>query len=202
MEFFDKLTKKATETYKEAAEKTGKIAKETKLKIKINDNKTKINAIYEQIGKKVYQKHAQEEEEFSIKDELQEECTKIDVLANEIEIYNREILALSNQKECIKCKEKLQKDAKFCTKCGAEQPNEETTQERKEELEVLEAEVVDSSNEVSNAEKEEIQENFKEEAKREVECNQKDDEENKDDGTEKNENETNAENKENKENKE
>ena len=32
MEFFDKLTKKASETYKGAAEKTSKLAKEAKLK--------------------------------------------------------------------------------------------------------------------------------------------------------------------------
>ena len=51
MEFFDKITKKATETYKGAAEKTGKIAKEAKLKLKINDNKSKINDLYQEIGK-------------------------------------------------------------------------------------------------------------------------------------------------------
>ena len=62
MEFFDKLTKKASETYKGAAEKTGKIAKEAKLKLKISDNKSKINDIYEEIGKKVYQKHASNED--------------------------------------------------------------------------------------------------------------------------------------------
>ena len=56
MEFFDKLTKKATETYKGAAEKTSKMAKEAKLKIKINENKAKIKDLYEEIGKKVYQK--------------------------------------------------------------------------------------------------------------------------------------------------
>ena len=57
MEFFDKLTKKATETYKGAAEKTSKIAKETKLKMKISENKSKIDELYKEIGKKVYQKH-------------------------------------------------------------------------------------------------------------------------------------------------
>ena len=36
MEFFDKLSKKASDTYKGAAEKTGKLAKETKLKRKRN----------------------------------------------------------------------------------------------------------------------------------------------------------------------
>ena len=53
MEFLDKITKKASETYKGAAEKTGKIAKEAKLKIKINDNKCKISDLYEEIGKSV-----------------------------------------------------------------------------------------------------------------------------------------------------
>ena len=33
MEFFDKLGKKASEAYKMTADKTGKIAKETKIKI-------------------------------------------------------------------------------------------------------------------------------------------------------------------------
>ena len=39
MEFFDKLTKKASETYKGAAEKTSKLAKEAKLKLKINETR-------------------------------------------------------------------------------------------------------------------------------------------------------------------
>ncbi len=62
MEFFDKLTKKATETYKGAAEKTSKLAKEAKLKMKINENKSKINELYQEIGRKVYQKHTANED--------------------------------------------------------------------------------------------------------------------------------------------
>lgn len=168
MEFFDKLTKKATETYKGAAEKTGKLAKETKLRLKINENKSKINDLYEEIGKKIYIQH-KEHEDICAKNEIEDELAKIDILANEIEMYNREILELSNQKECIECKEKLSKDAKFCPKCGAKQPEETNAEERVEELEVLEAEVVDSSNEVSEEQKEEIQEDFEKEAKRDVE---------------------------------
>lgn len=158
MEFFDKLTKKASETYKGAAEKTGKIAKETKLKLKMNENKSKINDIYEEIGKKVYQKHIADEE-LCIKKDLEEECTKIDILSSEIETYNREILALSDLKECIECKEKLKKDAKFCDKCGAKQPEEQPQ-------EVLEAEVLENPSE--NAE--EIKEEVKEECKKDVEA--------------------------------
>ena len=79
MEFFDKVRKKASETCKGAAEKTTKIAKEAKLKMKINENKSKISDLYEEIGKKVYQKHTQEGD-VCIKKDLEEECAKIDIL--------------------------------------------------------------------------------------------------------------------------
>lgn len=153
MEFFDKLTKKATETYKGAAEKTGKIAKEAKLKMKINDNKSKINDLYQEIGKKVYQKHTANED-LCIKKDLEEECAKIDILSSEIDTYHKEILNLSDIKVCIKCKEPLDKNAKFCSKCGAEQP-----EEKEETAEAMEVEVIEErqSNDENIEEKEELQ---------------------------------------------
>lgn len=48
MGFFSDLSRKTSET-------TGKIARETKLKLKINENKGKITDMYEEIGKKVYE---------------------------------------------------------------------------------------------------------------------------------------------------
>ena len=139
MEFFDKLSKKASDTYKGAAEKTGKLAKETKLKIKINDNKSKIKVLYQEIGKKVYQKHI-DEQEICIKKDLEEECAKIDILANEIDSYHKEILGLSDQKSCINCKEPIDIKAKFCPNCGTEQPENkaiepEVIEEKAEEQE-------------------------------------------------------------------
>ena len=80
MEFFDKLGKKATEAYKMTADKTGKIAKEAKLKLKIGELKSQINEIYKEIGEKVYEKHIREEE-IDIQKYLEEQCTKIDVLS-------------------------------------------------------------------------------------------------------------------------
>ena len=135
MEFFDKLSKKASETYKGAAEKTGKLAREAKLKIKINENKSKINDIYEEIGKKVYQKHSSSEE-ICIKQDLEDECAKIDILSAEIDEYHKEILALSDEKACVNCGEHISLDAKFCAKCGTEQP--EIKQEPAKEVEVVE----------------------------------------------------------------
>ena len=84
MEFFDKLGKKASEAYKVTADKTGKLAKEAKIRMKINEMKGQIKDIYVEIGKKVYEKHVREEN-IDIKKDLEEECTKIDVLSDEIE---------------------------------------------------------------------------------------------------------------------
>ena len=84
------------ENRKEAEEKR-KIAKETKLKMKINENKGKITDIYEEIGKKVYEKHVREEN-IDIKADLEEECKKLDELSKEIEEARIEILKLNQKK--------------------------------------------------------------------------------------------------------
>ena len=99
MGFFDNLGKKASKAYDATAEKTSKIAKEAKLRMKINENKSDIKDIYKEIGKKVYEKHVREEN-IDIKTELEEECTKIDVLSAEIETCLKSILELKEKKQC------------------------------------------------------------------------------------------------------
>ena len=96
MGFFDNLGKKASAAYDATAEKTGKLAKEAKLRMKINENKSDINDLYKEIGRKVYEKHVREEN-IEIKTELEEECTKIDVLSAEIETCLKSILELKDK---------------------------------------------------------------------------------------------------------
>ena len=132
MEFFDKLGKKASEAYKITADKTGKIAKETKMKFRIGELRSQINDVYEEIGKKVYEKHVKKEEVL-IQNDLEEECTKIDVLSDEIESLLKQCLELKDKKQCPKCFKEIEKDAKFCPSCGAKQ----------EEIEVKEVEILE-----------------------------------------------------------
>lgn len=142
MGFFDNLGKKASAAYDATAEKTSKIAKEAKLRMKINEDKSEINNIYKEIGKKVYEKHVREEN-IDIKAELEEECTKLDVLSAEIETCLKSILELKEKKQCEQCHTEIDLDATFCPKCGAKQP----------EMEVKEVEIVDGdakSEETSN----------------------------------------------------
>ena len=131
MGFFDTLGKKATEAYNVTTKKTGELAKEAKLRMKINENKSNINDLYKEIGKKVYEKHVREEN-IDIKTELEEECTKVDVLSAEIETCLKSILELKEKKQCEQCHTEIDLDATFCPKCGEKQP----------EIEVKEAEVV------------------------------------------------------------
>ena len=91
MGFFDNLGKKASAAYDATAEKTSKLAKEAKLRMKINENKSNIKDLYEEIGKKVYEKHVREEN-IDINTDLEEECTKIDVLSAEIKTCLKSIL--------------------------------------------------------------------------------------------------------------
>ena len=148
MDFFDKLGKKASEAYKVTADKTGKIAKETKLKFKMGELKSKIEDIYEEIGKKVYEKHVKKEE-ISI-NELLEECKQIDEMSNEIEKIRQECLELKDKKQCPKCFKEIDKNMKFCPECGAKQEEEEV-----KEVEVLEKPEVKEETSVSEEPKDE-----------------------------------------------
>ncbi len=145
MEFFDKLGKKASEAYKMTADKTGKLAKETKLKLKIGELKTQINEVYEEIGKRVYENHIRENDE-NAEQEIEEKCVKIDVLSDEIDSLLKECLELKDKKQCQKCYTEIEKEAKFCKHCGAKQ------EEPKKEPEILEVEVVETV-EVSETQK-------------------------------------------------
>ena len=154
MGFFSDLGRKTSET-------TGKIARETKLKMKINENKGKITDIYEEIGKKVYEKHVREEN-IDIKADLEEECKNLDELSKEIEEARIEILKLNQKKLCSKCSAEIENGALFCPKCGEKQEQEPTKKE--EALEKLEeANIEPEKQEEAEAVKEDLKEEVKEE---------------------------------------
>ena len=128
MEFFDKIGKKASEAYKVTADKTGKIAKETKMKLKINELKSEINDMYKEIGRKVYEKHVIEDE-ISIKKDLETECTKIDVLSDEIEELLEQCLSLKDKKQCQNCYKEIDIESNYCPNCGEKQKIQEVEEE-------------------------------------------------------------------------
>lgn len=176
MDFFDKLGKKATQAYKVTADKTGRIAKETKIKFKIGELKSQITDIYEEIGKKVYEKHIREEE-ICIKKDLEKQCTKIDILSNEIESLLKQCLELKDKKQCPKCYKEIEKEDRFCSHCGKKQTNQQPKEV--EILEELEKTEVEEDNEVEKQIiNEELNQNIEEKETNNNIQNEQEDEEN------------------------
>lgn len=165
MEFFDKLGKKASEAYKMTADKTGKIAKETKMKLKMNELKSQVSDFYEEIGKRVYEKHVEEEENV-IDSDIKEICTKIDVLSDEIETILQECLELKDQKQCPNCHSKIDKDDKFCHECGEKQ-NDEPAKEVEVVEDLEKAEVKEENETEKNIIQEKLQQEITDENKQE-----------------------------------
>lgn len=122
MDFFDKLGKKASETYKYTAEKTSKFAKEAKLKMAMNENKSDIRELYEEIGKKVYMYHVNSDDtNMNIETVLKEYCIQIDQICDEVEDKRKELLTLKDKKQCPNCFDEIEAECKYCPNCGYEQ---------------------------------------------------------------------------------
>ena len=119
MDFFEKIGDAANKTYKYTAEKTSKIAKETKLKMQINEYKGDIKDLYIEIGQNVYEKYIKDEE-LDTRD-LQAKCEMIDDLSNKIVECKDEILTLKEKRQCKNCYEEIELSANYCPNCGAEQ---------------------------------------------------------------------------------
>ena len=139
MDFLDKLGKTASKTYKYTTEKTSRLAKETKLKMSMNDKKAKIDNIYTEIGRKVYEKHVKYKDlDMDLEQILEEYCLQIDKIANKIEEERKEILNLRKKKQCPNCFYEIEINYQYCPNCGAVQDEielEENILDKQKDLE-------------------------------------------------------------------
>ena len=141
MDFFNKLGKKASETYQFTKEKASNLSEELKIRGKISDTKEKINKIYTEIGEVVYSEIKAGTD--VSKDEITEKCEEISRLYQDIEKFECELLVLKKIKKCSKCGEELDLNSEFCSKCGEKQPTVEKVEVKEEPEEVKNAEVVE-----------------------------------------------------------
>lgn len=154
MDFLNKLSNIASETYKKTSKKTGELAKEAKIKMQMNEDKGKIKDLYEEIGKIVYQKYLSDEN-ISIKDDINSYCNQIDDLSEKVEKQLDELLALKGKRFCDNCHTEIDVKVKFCPSCGKEQPEipEEIIEDKhniededsKNDEEVKDAEIVEEN---------------------------------------------------------
>ncbi len=161
MDFFNKLGKKASETYQVTKEKTVKFSEEMKLRSKINDAKNKITDLYEEIGQCVYNQFKTNLEEG--KEDIANKCEEIAQQFDEISKLETQILSLKEVKKCTKCGEEIGTKDAFCSKCGKEQLQTEKVEVKvevqQEPKDIQEAEVT----QIKNVEEPSNEENTKKE---------------------------------------
>lgn len=145
MDFFDKLGKKASETYKATAEKTSKLAKTTKLKMRMGELKSQVSDLYEEIGKKVFERHELGKKSVDFEKDLSDELNKLEEITDEIAKINEECLTLKDKKRCPKCDKEIEDDAKFCQYCGEKQ-------EEVKKVEIVENKTPENKEDTKNAE--------------------------------------------------
>ena len=120
------IGKKFSETYKSAAKKSGEFIEEAKLKIGISSEQEKIEGIYAEIGKRVYEAHIRGED---LSELYKAECERIDALQELINGMKLKVLQMRNIKTCPKCQTEIESTSGFCPKCGTKQEVQEPVNE-------------------------------------------------------------------------
>lgn len=113
----EKISETARNMYQTAVKATGKLAREIKLKTQMSENKRKIQEIYEDIGKTIYEKYLLKEE-INPDVDLLNPCARIDTLADEIDTFRMELLKLKDLKQCPECHYEIYYDFHYCPNCG------------------------------------------------------------------------------------
>lgn len=129
-EVFDKIREQANKAKdgavkitKTVIDKTNNVVNQTKLKLAIAETKEKIEDVYTDIGKAVYEKYLTDGE---IADYVSEKCSKIDALSEEAAELSERLSELKENVKCQSCGAYNHSDDVYCSKCGEKLVNNET----------------------------------------------------------------------------
>lgn len=115
MAFLENLGKKVGEAAQAAAKKSNEIVETTKLNSNINSEEDKIQKLYVQLGKAVYEKFTQTG---AAEDYAQEACQEIVTHQENIKALREKIAEIKGIKSCINCGSEMERTQVFCSKCG------------------------------------------------------------------------------------
>lgn len=115
MAFLENLGKKVGEAAQAAAKKSSEIVETTKLNSNINSEEDKIQKLYLQIGKAVFEKFIQTG---VAEDYAQEACQAIVAHQENIVALREKIAEIKGIKSCINCGAEMERNQVFCSKCG------------------------------------------------------------------------------------
>ena len=152
MAFLDDLGKTLSDKGREAAQMAKEVAELVQLKTQLSAEKSRLRELYGIIGKAYFELHQNEEET-----EFSGNFTAIRQSVQKIKELERKIGQLDGSKTCSACGAPMDREAAFCSKCGAQAEDakkemlvlgeqvfeEETIEEETIEEETLEEEIID-----------------------------------------------------------
>lgn len=132
MAFLDKATETLNNVSKDVLDKAKEIKELVGLTNQVASQENLIEKYYKELGQFVYE-HKDEE----IAEGIAERVTLIDAAFEEAARLKKELLKKKGYKACENCGFEMDKDAAFCSKCGAPAPviEEEPVEEAAEEAE-------------------------------------------------------------------
>ncbi len=118
MSVFENFTRKVSETAKAAAKKSSDLVEVTKLNMSIGSEEDKIEKVFKEIGKTVYESFARGE---NVDEIFIDKCKEITSYEDNIKEMRTKVLELKNAKVCPNCCEELDIEVRYCSKCGTKQ---------------------------------------------------------------------------------
>jgi ribosomal protein L40E len=115
MAFLENLGRKVGEAAQAAAKKSNEIVETTKLNSNINSEEDKIQKLYIQLGKAVYERFTQTG---TVEDYAQEACLAINTHRENIAALREKIAEIKGIKACVNCGAEMERNQVFCSKCG------------------------------------------------------------------------------------
>ena len=115
MAFLENLGKKVGEAAQAAARKSGELVEITKLNVNIGSEEDKIQKLYTQIGKSIFQKYSATG---AVDDDVKGTCESIKVHEQNIKALKEKIMEVKSVKSCISCGAEMDRNQVFCSKCG------------------------------------------------------------------------------------
>ena len=116
MAFLENLGKRVGEAAQAAAKKSGELVEVTKLNVNIGSEEDKIQKLYTQIGKVVFEKY---KATGVVDADAKDNCEAIKVHEQNIKALRDKIMEVKNVKLCVGCGAEMEKGTLFCSKCGA-----------------------------------------------------------------------------------
>lgn len=112
---FDSIGKKIGETAQAAQKKANETIEITKLNKAISNEEAKIEKIYYELGRRLYDLYAQGHD---VGEDFEQECEEISVYKDNIKDLKKKIMELKNIRLCPNCGAEIDEGTLYCSKCG------------------------------------------------------------------------------------